>query len=180
MTRKGNTSSYGAPCGIFRCQGEDQWCAIEILSAEAWEAFCRLTPELDWPRDPKFVTAIHRKENEEELHQLLESWTINFTPEELMARLQSAGIIAGIVKNPKELLADAQLNHYQFFWWMEHPEIGRFPYHGQAMKLSRTPCQPRLPSPCLGQHTEYVSCEILGMWREEFVAYLKEGVFGKL
>lgn len=96
-----------------------------------------------------------------------------------MTRLQAGGIIAGAAKNPKELLADPQLNDYQFFWWMDHPEMGRFPYHGQAMKLSRTPCEPKLPSPCLGQHTEYVCCGIMGISGEKFAAFLEEGVFGQ-
>jgi benzylsuccinate CoA-transferase BbsF subunit len=179
MTRRGNASPFGAPCGIFRCKGEDQWCALEIISDEAWEAFCRLTDDLGWPRDPKFATAFRRKENEEELNRLLESLTVQFSPEELMMRLQSVGIITGVAQNPQKLLSDPQLNHYRFFWWMDHPEMGRFPYHGQAMRLSRTPCEPKSPSPCLGQHTEYVCCGILGMSGEEFTSYLEEGVFGQ-
>ncbi len=180
MTRRGNASSFGAPCGIFRCKGEDQWCALEIISDEAWKAFCRLAADLDWPRNPKFATPIRRKENEAELSRLLESWTTQFTPEELLTRLQAAGIIAGVVKNAKDLLEDPQLKANHFFWEMDHPEMGKFPYHGQAMRLSRTPCEPKLPSPCLGQHTEYVCCELLGMAREDFVSYLQGGVFGQI
>ncbi len=45
---------------------------------------------------------------------------------------------------------------------------------------SRTPATPRLPSPCLGQHTEYVCCEVLGMTGEDFVSYMEEGVFGQI
>jgi benzylsuccinate CoA-transferase BbsF subunit len=180
MKRRGNASPYAAPCGIYRCKGENRWVAVEISSDEAWEGFCRLAADLSWPRDPKFATPLRRKENEEELNRLLEAWTIRFTPEELMARLQAAGISAGVVQNAKDLLEDPQLRANHFFWEMDHPEMGKFPFHGQAVKLSRTPAIPRLPSPCLGQHTEYVCCEVLGIAGEDFVSYMQEGVFGQV
>ena len=180
MTRQGNASAYGVPCGIYRCKGEERWCAIDIISDDDWQAFCHLASYLDWLGSGKFTTRLSRKQNEDELNKLMEAWTINFTAEELMMLLQTAGISAGVVKNPEDLLEDPQLKYYNYFWRLEHPEMGAFPYQGQAIKLSLTPCQPRLPSPCLGEHTEYVCRKILGMSGEEFVTCLNEGIFGKL
>jgi crotonobetainyl-CoA:carnitine CoA-transferase CaiB-like acyl-CoA transferase len=44
-------------------------------------------------------------------------------------------------------------------------------------KLSATPAEPRLPAPCMGEHTEYVCTEILKMPIEEFIELLNEDVF---
>ena len=43
--------------------------------------------------------------------------------------------------------------------------------------LSKTPDKVDRPSPCLGEHTEYVCTQILGMSDEKFVELFQEGVF---
>ena len=130
-----------------------------------------------WTRDPRFATLLGRKENEDELDKLVGEWTIDFTAEELMANLQAAGIAAGVVETCEDLYHDPQLKHRHHFWELEHPEIGRHSYDSPAFKLSETPCELRMPAPCLGQHTEYVCTNILGISDEEFVELLGEGVF---
>jgi len=178
MSRKGNASSCAAPCGAYRCRGEDRWCVIEVTTDSEWEAFCRAIGYPDWCKEERFATLASRKKNEEELNNLVESWTINFTAEEVMTRLQMDGVSAGVVATIRDLLEDPQLKYYKYFWWLNHPELGLFPYFGEPMHLSKTPAQARLPSPCLGEHTQYVCQEILGMGDEEFVSCLNEGVFG--
>jgi len=79
-----------------------------------------------------------------------------------------------MVQKPKDLIEDPQLKDY--FWGLEHSELGKFPYPGHAFKLSRTPAQPRLPSPLMGQHTEFVCKEILHLSDDEFVELLNDGV----
>jgi crotonobetainyl-CoA:carnitine CoA-transferase CaiB-like acyl-CoA transferase len=57
-----------------------------------------------------------------------------------------------------------------FFVDLEHPEVGRRRHLGIPWKMSRTPCEVRRPAPCLGQDTEYVLGEILGLSREAITA----------
>jgi hypothetical protein len=47
----------------------------------------------------------------------------------------------------------------------------------QAFTLSKTPPQLKMPSACMGEHTEYVCREILGIPDDEFVQLLAQGVF---
>ncbi|MDO8567338.1 MAG: hypothetical protein Q7R57_01335 [Dehalococcoidales bacterium] len=60
---------------------------------------------------------------------------------------------------------------------MEHPEIGPFYHLGQPSVLSGTPAKARMPAATLGQHTDYVCREILGMSDEEFVTLYADGLF---
>jgi len=92
-----------------------------------------------------------------------------------MIQLQSKGVSAGIVQTTKDLVEDPQLK--DFLWWMKHGEIGDYPYNGWAFHLSRTPAEPKMPSPLIGEHTEFVCREILHMSDEEFVELLADGVF---
>lgn len=175
--RMGNSCSYAAPHGVYRCKGDDRWCAIAVFTDAEWEAFCKVLGNPSWTKDPKFSTILGRKGNEDELNKFVEAWTSNFTPEEVMNLMQRAGVAAGIVENTRDLIEDSQFKARNYFWWLEHPEIGLFPHFGESFELSKTPVEPRMPAPCLGEHNEYVCCQLLGMSDEEFVQLSAEGVF---
>ena len=66
----------------------------------------------------------------------------------------------------------AQLKARDYYWYLNHKEMGPTLTLGQPFKLSKTPPEPRMPSPCLGEHSEYVCKQILGMSDEEFAACL--------
>lgn len=176
-TRAGNRNPGAAPHHAYRCRGNDRWCAIAVFSDAEWHAFCRAIGNPDWTGAPGFATLTGRKANENELDRLVEAWTVNFSAEEVMETLQACGIGAGVVQNAEDLLNDPQLKHRGYFWWMEHRDLGAFPHLGQAFKLSGTPARARMPSPRLGEHTEMVCREILGLSDDEFVALLGAGAF---
>lgn len=175
--RCGNRHPYVAPHGVYRCHGEDRWCAISVFNDYEWEILCNVIGRSDLVRDPRFSTVLSRKKNEEELDRIIESWTKNLTAEEVMNRLQEAGISAGVVQSGKDLIEDPQLGHRHHFWYLKHPEMGVCAYDGPPFKLSETPAALTMPAPCLGEHTEYVCTKILGMSDEEFIELLTEGVF---
>ena len=175
QTRMGN-KSYTAPHGVFRCKGEDRWCAIAVTNDEEWKAFCRVI-NADWQNDPKFSTLIERKKNEDELERLIEAWTINHTTEEIMKLMQDEGVPAGIVQSNRDLLEnDPQLQHRHHFHKLNHTEIGEYNCELPPFKLSETPAEVTLASPCIGEHNEYVWTKIAGLSDKEFVELLELGV----
>jgi benzylsuccinate CoA-transferase BbsF subunit len=177
-SRMGNSCSYAAPHGVYRCNGEDRWCAIAVFDDAEWKAFCEVIGDAPWTQDPKFSTFVGRKENEEELDRLVEGWTINYGAEEVMSRMQDVGVAAGVVQNAKDLYEDPQLKERAYSWVMEHNELGKFSHLGQPSILSRTPAKPNRPAPCLGEHTEYICKELLAISDREFDELLIGGAFG--
>ena len=175
--RIGNRHPAASPHGAYRCQGDDRWCALAVFTDEEWQALCIVMGHPPWVRDPKFATLGTRKANEEELDKLVESWTSSLAAEEVAGRLQASGVSAGVVQSGKDLIEDPQLKHRHHFWYLNHPEMGICAYDGPPFKLSETPAELRMPAPCLGEHTEHVCTQILGMSDEEFVELLAEGVF---
>jgi benzylsuccinate CoA-transferase BbsF subunit len=175
--RIGNSSPYAAPHGVYPCQGDDRWCTIAVSTDEEWESFCKEIGKPEYIEDARFNTFNNRKKNEDKLNGLVSEWTIQFSPEEVMERLQSAGVPAGVVKNTADAYDDPQLRQRNMYWPMEHSEMGMFTHLGQSFNLSKTPSKPFSPSPLLGEHTEYVCTEILGMSDGEFVDLMQKGVF---
>ena len=94
-----------------------------------------------------------------------------------MEKLQAAGVSAGVVKNTADMYVDPQLNARGMYWKMDHPEMGEFTHLGPSFRMSETPAQPYRPSPLLGEHTQYICSELLGMSDEEFVNLIPQGVF---
>jgi benzylsuccinate CoA-transferase BbsF subunit len=176
-SRIGNSSPYAAPHGVYPCQGDDRWCTITVFNDEEWKILCQEIGKPDYAEDLRFNTILNRKNNEDELNRLISEWTAEHTPEEVMERLQAAGVAAGVVKNTADIFEDPQLRQRNMFWKMDHPEMGLFTHLGQSFILSETPAKPLRPSPLLGEHTEYVCTKILGMSDEKFVNLLQAGVF---
>jgi len=168
-TRRGNRSSCGAPHGVYRCQGEDRWCAIAIFSDEEWEKLCRVMGRPELVAVPQFASFQQRRENEDEIDRLISEWTAGQPAEALMNMLQEVGIAAGIAQTGKDLLErDPQLAHRRFFRELEHKEIGKHHYETPPFRLSKTPCELTRPGPCLGEHNEYVCRRILGFSDKEY------------
>ena len=193
--RVGNRIPYAAPHGCYRCRGEDRdcvyftslgplpgrkddrWCVIAVFTDEQWAAFCDVIGNPPWTQDPKFSTLLARKENEDELDRLVEEWTIQRSPEEVMMLMQQAGVPAGVVQDAEDLLVhDPQIRARDYYVYLDHSVTGHSAYDGVAFKLSETPGRPRFAAPRIGEHTEYVCKEILGMSEDEINEYIVEGV----
>lgn len=175
-SRAGNRCTYAAPHGVFPCRDEDTWCAIAIFTDEEWGRFSKVVDE-PWTKDPRFSTFLNRRQNEDKLEKLVSEWTSKFTAEQLMKLLQDAGVPAGVAQNNEEMLNDPQLRHRHSFWVLDHNTLGSYAHLGEPFSLSKTPAKPRMPAPCLGEHTEYVCTKILGMSDEEFVNLASLGAF---
>ncbi len=173
----GNKCDYAAPHGVYRCRGEDRWVAIAVMTDEEWHSFEQAIGNPDWVKDPKYAKAADRVKNSDELDRLVESWTVNLSPEQVMTTLQAAGVGAGVVANAQDLDEDAQLNHYHYYRELEHPYMGKLRYyHPVGIKLSRAEAEVKRPV-LLGEHTDYVCTRILGMPQEEVDRLRQKGVF---
>ena len=62
---------------------------------------------------------------------------------------------------------------------MDHPTAGKVRMAGPSVRLSETPGSIRTPSPKLGQHTEEVMRDLLGMSADDIAGLRAAGVFGK-
>jgi benzylsuccinate CoA-transferase BbsF subunit len=165
-----------APHGVYRCQGAQRWCAIAVRDDQEWRRFCAVLGNPAWTWEPRFTTALGRVKHHQELNARVESWTVSQRAEDVMHRLQAAGIAAGVVQSAADLACDPQLVHRGQEVCLDHPEVGVQRYHAPAFHLSASPVRLR-PVPTLGQHNAYVFKGLLGLSDAEYDTLEQEGVF---
>ncbi|MFC1945839.1 CaiB/BaiF CoA transferase family protein [Chloroflexota bacterium] len=176
--RNGNADDNAAPHGVYQCQGDDRWVAISVFTKEQWKGFCRvLGNSCQWTKSLEFTTLKLRKENEEGLNRLIEEWTSTQEAADIMRQMQAVGVPCGTVKDARDLYEDPQLKLRGYFNELDHPDVGHTTYYSPTFLLSKTKAELKTPAPCLGQHTEYVCSQFLGMSDEEFIEVLASGAF---
>ncbi len=178
-TRCGNEGDVMAPHTCFRCRGEDNWVSIAIGTDEEWQSFTRTMGKPAWTQDAKFATAEGRKENELELDRLVEAWTVDFSHYQVMELLQAVGVAAVPSFTPQDLFTDPHLEERQAYMVMNHPEAGeRFSMTSPPWRLSETPCRFERDAPCLGEHTDFVCRQYLGLSAAKIKKLKNDGVLG--
>ena len=175
--RPGARSPHGAPHGTYRCAGDDQWCTITVSTQEEWSAFRLAIGSPDWTSDARFATLDARKTHEDQLDALVTEWTSQRSPLDAMQALQRHGVAAGAVQSIEDLVdRDPQLAFRDFYPRLVHAEIGELPHEGIPFQLSETPGRLTRPAPLLGEHTDYVLQDLLGIPEQQVNQYILDGV----
>lgn len=171
--RQGNRDPWMAPHNCYRCTGEDEWVTIACGTDEEWRALCQVMGQAELATNERFETAQARKANEEELDQILTTWTETRDKWEATHVLQKVGVAAFPSMSGKDLIEDPHLNAREFFERLPHPEVGTRTHMGIPWLLTNAPNGVRSPAPLLGQDTDLVMREVLGYSSEE-IERLKE------
>ena len=176
-SRSGNQRDAKAAHGVYPCAGEDQWIAIAAWSDSAWTALTSVLGNPAWAGPELATSAVARLEHRDEIDWLIGESTRRWSGDDLMVRLQAAGVAAGIVRTAADILQhDLQLRHRQHWVPLDHPEMGPSIYNAPPFRLSSLEGVPRSPAPLLGQHTNEVCREILGLDQAEIEALRDEDV----
>ena len=93
-----------------------------------------------------------------------------------MARLQAAGVPAGMVMNSRHLMEeDVQLRHRGYWQTLDHPEIGESQFTSPPFLLDGERVNLRRP-PLLGEHSDDLLQQLLGYTPAQVQALRQEGV----
>ena len=171
---KGNHYALAAPHGCYRCQGEDRWCVISARDEDEWRPLCRVIGRAELISDSRFTNLAARLNHRAELDAIVEEWTQVRTAEEVMAKLQAAGVPAGVVQTGADLLKDAQLRRRNYFSSFADSLIGPFEIPRSGIVFRGMTEEPlRLPNR-FGADNEQILSELLGydkatieQWRQE-------------
>jgi glutaryl-CoA transferase len=125
--------------------------------------------------DPRFASNAQRLKHREELVEAIAELTRRHTTRHWVEGLESAGLPCGPVNAIDKVFADPQVLQRGMKISMAHP-VADVPLIGSPLKLSATPVRYRRPPPTLGQHTDEVLGELLGLGEDERQAFRRAGI----
>ncbi len=167
-----------APHNVYRCEGEDRWIAIAVMSDAEWQALVRAMDEPEWAAESRYDTLEGRLGDERLIDEKIEAWTSENDRYRLMELLQAAGVRASVVQNPEDRVEHDPQSQARGWWGsMEHEQLGVHTHDGVNPRLSKTPGEARIPSPMIGQHTSEVMSRVIGMSEAEIAEHQEIGVF---
>jgi formyl-CoA transferase len=133
-------------------------------------------PEL--ASDVHFATAEDRLQHTEKLDSIVQSWTLNRDSTKTAEVLQAQKIPSSAVMKALEVPENPQHKARGFFETVDHPATGPYSIAGVPFRLSETPGRIHRPAPTLGQHSEAVLKQHLGVSDSEYASLESQGVTG--
>jgi len=164
--RAGNRHPRYSPHGVFPSAGADKWVFVAAIDDAMWQALAQV---IDWtgPRT-----------TEDEIERAVAAWTRQRSADEAMEILQRAGVVAGAVRHPVELIDDPHLAARGFWQWIERAHVGRHPQPSPPYRESDTPVTVTTPAATLGQYNDEVLSGVLGLSKSEIERLSRDGVIG--
>jgi len=170
----GMDSPVACPHGVYPTAGIERYIAIAVEDEAQWRALCSVAP-LDEFATPRFASYEARHAARDRIDTVLADWASTMDGWELEAHLAAAGVPAAAVQRPTDLYRDPQLRERGFFVALDHAEMGSTPYDGHPTRFSAKPVMLRRAAPLLGQDTEFVLGELLGLREAEIAELVAAG-----
>ena len=162
---------------VYPCAGDDEWCVISIRADADWRSATAVFGLPELADDERFATGGARIAHRHELLAQVSAWTRTRPPLQVAEALQSAGIPAGQMNRPPDVLEDPQLRARKLFADMTHPLFDHpLPAETGPAPFRHIPPAPQRPAPLPGQDTREICHKILGMSSEETERLINDGV----
>lgn len=116
-----------------------------------------------------------RVKHREQLVPLLEEMTRKKTKAEWIALLEKANVPCGPINNFQEVFENEQVKARDIQINVPHPTTGTMKLVASPMRLSKTPVEVRMAPPTLGQHTDEILRERLGLSAQDILLLRENG-----
>jgi formyl-CoA transferase/CoA:oxalate CoA-transferase len=136
---------------------------VAVGNDEQWRRFCRVLAAPELEDDERFASNRGRVSNYDTLRPLLVEKLRARTRAEWVKELKAAGVPCGSVREVAEVLQDEHLTAREMVQVVEHAAAGAVRVLGVPIKLSDTPGAVRTAPPVLGQHTDSILKQDLGL-----------------
>ena len=164
------------PYQTFRTKTRDL--ALAVGSEKLWKEFCPAIGRPDLTDDPRYRTNAQRAKNRDTLIPALQEMFLTRSYEDWEGVLLPRGIPMGAINGIGEVVKHPQVAARGTLVEMDHPRAGKVRMVGAPVRLSETPGSVRSPAPTLGEHTDEVLRDVLGLPAAEISALRSSGAIG--
>jgi len=173
--RSGSILPGVAPSNVYPTA--DGYYLIAANQDSVFRRLCGAMGQPDLAENPSYATHIARGNHQKELDEIIAAWTRTLTTDTLEHMMADAGVPAGRMYTPADMLADPQFKARQSLIEIDHPKWGKLPMQNAFPKLSGTPGGVRRPAPALpGQDNLAVYGADLGLSESELASLQQRGI----
>jgi len=150
-----------------------------LIAANQDSVFLRLAEAMAQPElsaDPRFNDHRARGRHMAELDALIGTWTEKQESEAVLNLLHERGVPAGLVYEPPDMVNDPHYQERGSLVRVDDPRDGEILMQSVAPRLSQTPGQVRWAGPALGEHTDDVLRELVGLSPDDIEQLRDAGV----
>src|SRR5438445_794775 len=168
-----------APMGLYPCAPGGPNDYVYIMTSRAnpdhWDRLLKLIDRQDLIGDKRYLTPADRVEREAEVDEVISVWTRKHTKLDAMKLVGDAGIPAGAVLDTDELNKDVTFEQRGIMQTMIHPVHRPFKMPGWPVRVDGKAMR-ITSSPMLGEHTDQVLSDWLGLTAQAVAEMKREGV----
>lgn len=171
--RTGNRHSGMATAPYNVYPTADGHIAIICVTDKQWQSLVKLMGQDQLLDDPRFQTNVDRSAHTELVDEIVSNWTTKHKKLEIANKMLESHIPCAPVATIPEVADDPHLLYRKMIREVEHPVAGKVRVPGSPIRLSDSPLDEVFPAPLLGQHTDQVLSEMLGL-SEQQLSELRE------
>ena len=172
-TPPGSSHEYTVPWQAF--EAKDGYVVIATRQEVFWRKLCDALEAQHLAGDPRFATNALRCEHRAVLVPMLETIFRTRTVDDWLAVLRKYEVPAAPVNNLDRAFAEPPVAERDMIVEYDHPEAGRVRLPGNPIKMSGVTGTISKPAPLLGEHTDAVLGELLGLSGERIAALRTQG-----
>jgi formyl-CoA transferase len=159
--RYGNAHPNIVPYQTFKAK--NGYFALGIGNDNQWRQFCENTGKKEWEEDIRFRTNANRVENRSDLIPLLDELFGQGEISHWLSILETIGVPCGPINSIDQVMEDPQVRAREMVINIDHASAGSIQMVASPLKIPTAPPVIRLPPPMLGEHTEQILHELLGL-----------------
>jgi len=159
--RYGNAHPNIVPYQTFKAS--DGYFALGIGNDNQWKQFCERTGKPEWAQDIRFSTNASRVKHRKTLVPLLEQLFLQSEVAHWLSILEAVGVPCGPINSIDQVLDDPQVLAREMVIQVPHPSAGSIRMVASPLKIPTAPVVVRFPPPMLGEHTEQILHDLLGV-----------------
>ena len=171
--RAGNSNPIAAPSEVFECS--DGHLIVAAGNDRQFKALCQALGCATLASDVRFRTNAARVANRSALKEYLSTTILVRKRAELLRSFRSAGVPSGPINTMQDVFSDPQVQHKGLDVQLPYGPDSEVHVLRNPLRFSQAPVSHR-PPPRLGEHTESVLVNELGLTTEAVAALRDQGV----
>ena len=175
--RIGNRYEFIAPYDTFPAL--DGWVVIAVGNNAVWKRFCEVIERKDLIEHPDFLNNPDRVKNHAKLTEIVSDWTKTKTVDSIVEYLLENSIPTAPINDVPRIVNDPHIaGAREMFIDMKTPNGDIMKAVACPIKFSETKATVRTSPPKLGEHSELVLKEVLGLDESAIEKIKKDGALG--